>query len=132
MNVLVVDRNVEIVERIKELLLEQENINDVVGLVCYKEAIEIFKSFLPEILVVDTSCSSDLSTGLINFVKQNNQSTVIIAISIYADPVSINRIKELGANFFLDKYLFSENISATLDEVKKMFKKLNPVYNIIS
>jgi DNA-binding NarL/FixJ family response regulator len=132
MNVLVVDSNFEIVDRIKELLLEQEDIDEVFGMANYEEAIENFHLVKPEIMVVDTSLYSENSFKLIQFVKSSSPSTVIIAISIYADTVSINRIKEYGANFFLDKYLFSDNISATLDQIKKSFKKLNPVYKIFS
>ena len=128
MNVLVVDSNVEIVNRIKELLLEQDDIKEVYGLACYKEAKECFDMFQPEIVVVDTSLSSASSFRLIENVKQTKPSTVVIAISIYADTVSISRIKEYGANFFLDKYLFSDHITATLEQIKNNFIRLNPVY----
>ena len=127
MNVLVIDSDLEIVARIKELLLEQEDIGEVHGMTCFDEAVQCFRIFNPETMVIDTSLCSEHSVKFIEHIKKTNPSTIIIAVSIYADVLSIKRIKEYGANFFLDKYLFSDNITATLDQIKKNIKSLNPV-----
>lgn len=127
MNVLVVDSDLEMVVRIKELLLEQEDIGEVYGMVCFDDAVQCFRIFKPEIMVIDTSLYSERSFRFIEHIKKTSPVTFIIAVSIYADALSINRIKEYGANFFLDKYLFSDNISSTLDQIKKNIKSLNPV-----
>lgn len=127
MNVLVVDSDLEMVARIKELLQEQEDIREVHGMTCFDEAMQCFRILNPEIMVIDTSLHSEHSFNFIEYVKKSSPATIIIAVSIYADALSINRIKEHGANFFLDKYLFSDNITATLNQIKKNIKSLSPV-----
>lgn len=112
MLVLIIDRSVQIIERLEEIIIELENITSVHRAVSYKEAKKLFKENKYDVVLLDLQGNE--SIRIIKEIKKVAEETCVIVLSIHMDNYLQERCKSFGADFFFDKYYDFEKLSGLL------------------
>ena len=117
MQVLIVDSSVQIIERLEEILAEEENINGIVSAVSYEEAIKLFNEKKPDVVLLDCSLPGNASLELLKEIKKESCKTSVIVLSIQEDNYMQEQCKLLGVDFFFDKYYGFEKIARAIKTI---------------
>lgn len=125
MEILIVDSSIQIIERLGELISEEENIKTIYRAVSYKAASELFNETKPDVVLLDIGLPQNKSVDLLKEIKAANNKTVVIVLSIHVDEGTKQKYKSLGIDFFFDKYNDFEKIPAVINNVSKSKKEVN-------
>jgi len=117
MQVLIVDRFVPIIHRLKEMLLEINTITDIYSSVSYKTAIKVFTEKKPGIVLLGVSLPEHEFIKLLREIKTVNSKTSVIVLSINMDEYIHEQCRSLGADYFLDKYRDFESIPEVINDI---------------
>lgn len=114
MQVLIVERSVEVITRLEEILSEAGRGWIIRKASSYEEATFIIRKNIPDAILLDISLPGNGSFLLMEDIKKAGLPTTTIILSIHHDQFLINQFKALGAEFYFDKYSDFERIPETL------------------
>ena len=121
MLILIVDRSVQIIERLEEIIVEAVDITAVHKTVSYEEAKKLFKENKHDVVLLDVDLPKN---GSLKLLKEINRKACVIILSTYTDNYYIReQCKFLGVDFFFDKYYDFEKIGGLLSNPSFINKK---------
>lgn len=115
LSILIVDSHIEIINRVKDFLLEIDNNLVLFTAQNYDDAILLVRLKNPEFVILDLNLPQNKSFGLLKFLKSFHNKIQIIVLSIHVDSHTINQCKKLGVDCFLDKYYEFDKIPEFLN-----------------
>jgi CheY-like chemotaxis protein len=109
MKAVVVDDSRIVRERVTDMLLELELIEDIAQAVDGQDALEVIARVKPDLVVLDIQMPSadgkrvDNGMDVLKVLKAQPDAPIVIMLSNFAEPQYFARCKQLGADAFLDK-----------------------------
>ncbi len=101
--ILIVDDNMNFVDRMISLLEDADNIGYISVASNYDEARRLLVSENPDVVLLDINLPGKNGIELLKLIRQNNKECRVIMITNHADDYYRQQCKELGAKHFLDK-----------------------------
>lgn len=101
--ILIVDDNMNFVDRMIRLLKDTNNIGYISVANNYDEARRLLASEEPDVALLDINLPGKNGIDLLKLISQNNRKIEVIMITNHADEYYKQQCQELGANHFLDK-----------------------------
>lgn len=101
--ILIVDDNLNFVDRMIVLLKEAGNTSDIHIASDYNEARRMFAEVAPDIVLLDINLPGKNGIDLLRFIRKNDANCEVIMITNHADDYYRDQCYELGAKHFLDK-----------------------------
>ncbi|MCW3119394.1 MAG: response regulator transcription factor [Chitinophagaceae bacterium] len=114
MLVLIVDRSIEIIERLEEIISEAESITAIHKAFSLEQARGIFKENVYDAVLLDMDLPGDESVKLLEEIKNIRKETRVIILYNHIDDYIRERCKYLNVDFFFDKYYDFEKICGLL------------------
>ena len=115
--ILIVDDSPLIIERLKDMLEESENVNAILEAENFEQAREIVTGKKPTVVVLDISLPDKNGIELLQFIKRNYPQTAVIMLTNQVN----NHYKKLclksGATAFLDKTKDFEQVVGIIAEL---------------
>jgi DNA-binding NarL/FixJ family response regulator len=116
MIMLVVDSSVVIIEKWQRILSATKHIKTIYGAVAYNDAIMIFNSVKPDVILLDGDLPGNTSIELLKVFKETGEQARVIVTANNADKYMEQQCKLFGADFFFDKYNDFEKIPAFIND----------------
>lgn len=126
LRLLIVDDSVFIALRLKEFLLELENVIVVGHAENYYDAVLLTQAVNPDVMLLDIHLNGKSGIDVLAHLKQNNNSVRVIMFTNYADGYFKNSCLRLGADYFLDKSKDFDKIPKVLEQIAAASRKKNP------
>jgi DNA-binding NarL/FixJ family response regulator len=126
MEILIVDSSLQIIERLKEMLSEAENIHSIHKAVSYEEARKLFKQNKPDVVLLDIRLPGNKSLKLLKEIKTFRRNTCVIVLYTQINNYILELFQFLGADFLFDKYYDFEKISWAINTLGQIDEKLLP------
>ena len=123
MRVLIVDSSRLIIERLKLMLSETENIIGAYGAVSYKEGISFLSEIKLDVVLIDSGLPGNECTDLVKEIKGVNSNTQVIVLINGEDQHLQIKCKSIGADFFFDKYHEFEKIPEAINRIANDLKE---------
>ena len=123
MQVLIVDSSRLIIERLKMMLSETENIIVAYGAVSYKEGVSFLSEIKLNIVLIDCGLTGNECIALLKEVKAVNSDTRVIVLMNGEDEHLQIKCKSLGTDFFFDKYHEFEKIPEAINRIANDIKE---------
>lgn len=101
--ILIVDDNMNFVDRMIGLLEEVDTIGDIHVASDYDEARQMLSEIKPSIVLLDINLPGKNGIELLRLIKKNTTACEVIMITNHADDYYREQCYELGAKYFLDK-----------------------------
>lgn len=101
--ILIVDDNLNFVDRMIVLLKEAGNTSDIHIASDYNEARRMFAEVAPDIMLLDINLPGKNGIDLLRLIRKNDANCEVIMITNHADDYYREQCYELGAKHFLDK-----------------------------
>lgn len=101
--ILIVDDNLNFVDRMIELLKEAGNTSDIHIASDYDEARRMLAEIDPDIVLLDINLPGKNGIDLLRLIRKNTANCEVIMITNHADDYYREQCYELGAKHFLDK-----------------------------
>lgn len=114
MQVLIVERSVEVITRLEEILSEPGREWIIRKASSYEEATTVIRENIPDVILLDISLPANGSFSLMEDIKKAGFQTTTIILSIHDDQFLNTQSKALGAEFYFDKYRDFDKIPETL------------------
>ena len=114
MKVLIVDDSAIMRERLKAILsdiTELENISQATDVL---EAIRTFEKLHPEVVILDIRMPGGSGIDVLREIKKGNQPPLVIVLTNYPYPQYRRKCIDAGADFFFDKSTEFEKITEVL------------------
>jgi|SRR5580658_9890668 DNA-binding response OmpR family regulator len=110
MLVLIIDRSLQIIERLKEMISEKVKGTIIHRAVSYESAKKLLGEKKYDAVLLDIELPEFGSVRLLKEIKKTGQKTCIIIMFTYMDNYSEELFKSLGAEYLFDKYYEFEKI----------------------
>jgi DNA-binding NarL/FixJ family response regulator len=101
--IMIVDDNVNFVNRMTGLLENLDGINAINVAADYDSAVRLLTEQTPDFLLLDINLPGKNGMEILKMIKNNKLECEVIMISNHADEYYRNQCKKLGAKHFLDK-----------------------------
>lgn len=124
--VLIADDSIFIRARLRLLFAEFDFIELVAEAEDGKEALALFRNHRPDVLVLDIRMPHRNGIEVLEEVRREDQSTVIIMLTSDPSRQHRDRCFELGANYFLDKGKDCERLPDILLNHSKSISRGDP------
>ena len=102
------DNSIDIINRLKELVAEAEQVSSIQYATNYPDALEMVKSIKPDIILLDS-----------NFHNENP----VIVLSIKINEKIQSQCDMLGADYFFDKYYEFDKIPGVINSIDENKKR---------
>ena len=103
LTILIVDDNMNFVDRMINLLEDTDNIGYINVGSNYDEARRLLASEEPDVVLLDINLPGKNGIELLKLIRQNKQVCEVIMITNHADDYYRQQCHDLGAKHFLDK-----------------------------
>ncbi|MCB0710547.1 MAG: response regulator, partial [Chitinophagaceae bacterium] len=117
MKVAIFDSSAEIIERLKELVLESNHVQSIVHANNFDDAWNTITETKPDIVIVDLNLQQNLAYDLIKKIHDNYKNIKIIVLSIHIEKEIQKQCLNLGAGYFFDKYHEFEKIPGLITSI---------------
>lgn len=124
MTILISDSSLNIIDRLESLILEGGGIHKIFKGTGYYESLKLFNDTSPAVVLLDMNFPRSQSFELLRQMKTTGSESTIIALSIHISDDDIEHSKQLGADYFLDKYNEFEKIPSIIRSIQKKEKLL--------
>lgn len=101
--ILIVDDNMNFVDRMISLLEDTDNTGPISVASNYDEARRALASENPDVVLLDINLPGKNGIEILKLIRQNNNKCEVIMITNHADNYYKQQCQELGAKHFLDK-----------------------------
>lgn len=118
--VLIVDDNMNFINRMIGLLEDVENIGHIKSATNYDEACRLLETETPDVALLDINMPGKNGIELLKYIKHNNMTCEVIMITNHADTYYRQQCEELGAKHFLDK---SNDFGLVPGMIKELLKR---------
>ncbi len=102
-SILIVDDNLNFVDRMIGLLREVANVGDIYTASDFDEARRMLAEEDPQVVLLDINLPGKNGIELLKLIKKNSADCEVIMITNHADDYYREQCHELGARYFLDK-----------------------------
>ena len=110
MTILISDSSLKIIDRLESLIIEGGGVHKIFKATGYYESLKLFNDTSPAVVLLDMNFPGNQSFELLRQMKTTGSESKIIALSIHISDDNIEHSKQLGADYFLDKYNEFEKI----------------------
>ncbi len=117
MKVLIVDDSAIVRERLKAMLCEITELENISQARDSLEAISSFQKLNPEVVILDIRMPGGSGIDVLKEMKKATKPPLIIVLTNYPYPQYFRKCIDVGADFFFDK-------SAEFDKVTEVLKQL--------
>lgn len=117
MRALIVDTSTVIIQRLKDLVSEALNIEDIELSVSFPDALKKIKTNLPGIVLLDLASPVNASVRFLWEIKKENPQIAVIVLSDTPGKKIKEQCESAGADYFFDKYDEFEKIPGTIKEI---------------
>ena len=100
---LIVDDNMNFVDRMIGLLKDSGIISEIIVAANYDEADKVLMLDNPEIILLDINLPGKNGIEFLKLIRRNKKSCEVIMITNHADEYYRQQCRDLGARHFLDK-----------------------------
>ncbi|MBI5858722.1 MAG: response regulator [Sphingobacteriales bacterium] len=101
--ILIVDDNINFINRMEGLLNELDNIGRIDAASDYEKAVHLISKRTPDFLLLDINLPGRSGIEILKTIKKNGWQCEVIMVSNHTDEYYRNQCRELGARYFLDK-----------------------------
>lgn len=101
--VLIVDDSPIIIERLKIMLADLENVRTILHAGTYSKALSILAESNLDIAILDINLPDKSGIELLRYIKKNHSEITVIMVSNQAGDYYRNLCKLNGAEYFIDK-----------------------------
>ena len=101
--ILIVEDSILIKERLKAMLLELDNVNQVLEAGTYEEAFRELEQGVAHVLLLDIGLPGKSGIDLLRVISQYKWELTIIVLTNQIDNYYKNICLSMGAHYFLDK-----------------------------
>jgi DNA-binding NarL/FixJ family response regulator len=101
--ILIVDDNLNFVDRMIGLLNEVAGVGEIIVASDFDEARRVLAQENPDVVLLDINLPGKNGIELLRLIKKNKPDCEVIMITNHADDYYRNQCYELGASYFLDK-----------------------------
>ncbi len=115
--VLIVDDSPMIISRISELLEEVKGIDAIRSSTSYNEAVELLKTFKPDVALLDVNLPGKSGIELLEYIKKYFPASLAIMVTNQATAFHRDECFKIGADYFIDK-------SKDFDDIPLILSKL--------
>ena len=119
MKVLIVDDSTVMRERLKDMLSESTELENITQAKDSLEAISSFEKVNPDVVILDIRMPGGSGIDVLRKIKKSNQPPVVIVLTNYPYPQYRRICIDTGADYFFDKSAEFEKVT----EVLKQFKQ---------
>lgn len=119
MKLIIVDSSLAIINRLKEMLSEEEYIKGIYKATTYEEAIVHVIENNPDIIIIDLSMPDNKPIELIKEISVSLNKPEIIALTNSNDHQTLELLKSLGVEYIFDKYHEYQKIPDTIRMIAK-------------
>ena len=99
---LIVDDNMNFVDRMIGLLEDADNIDNISVASNYDDARRILATEFPDVVLLDINLPGKNGIELLKLIRENKKKCEVIMITNHADDYYRQQCQELGAEHFLD------------------------------
>lgn len=118
MNVLIVDDSQLVAERLEEMLAQvSSNLRVIWHARSAEEGRQAFRCGKPDVIILDVQMPGGSGIALLPEVKRGSAPPVVIVLTNYPLPQYRNRCLGAGADYFFDKSVQFEDVSAVIAEL---------------
>jgi DNA-binding NarL/FixJ family response regulator len=114
MKILIADRSVQIIDRLEGMVVDNCGSQKIYRAMNFHEALKFFSELKPEVVLLDMNFPGNQSFDLLKLMKETNNKTCVVALSIYAGDNIRKQCIQLGTDHFLDKYNEFEKITGII------------------
>ncbi len=134
--ILVVDDHELIVESMKAILSQQEDMNVVAGARSGAEALELTRLHVPDLIITDVYMPGGDGMELTRSVKSEYPEIKVLALTIFDDENTVRAMLEAGVDGIVSKDLRKDNLILTIKNTMaglsvldlKSFTKFKEIY----
>ena len=101
--ILIVDDNMNFVDRMISLLLETDTSSQIYSANNYTEASRMLAEAKPDIVLLDINLPGKNGLEILKLIRSENTYTTVLMLTNHADAYYRQQCLELGADYFLDK-----------------------------
>lgn len=117
LSILIVDDNMNFVNRLVGLIREQVNIAYIQVAENYDEACLFISDEMPDVILLDINLPGKNGLDLLKKLKQAKSACQVIMITNHADDYYRQQCLDLGAGYFLDKTIQFARVPLILREI---------------
>lgn len=114
MLILIIDSSIQIIERLEEIISEDENGTTIHRAVSAKEVKKLFGKNMYDLVLLDMDLPGNESLKLLKEIKKTDGKICVIILFAHIDNYIQEQCKSLGVDFFFDKYYDFDKITGLL------------------
>ena len=114
---LIIDKSDRIIFYLKEMLMNEENIDSIYSATSVKDAKAIMETQMPDAVIIDLFLELKKGVELLEWIKLLSKNTFIIVFTNLSDKLHRETAKNLGADYFLDKSFEFEKLPVIISEL---------------
>jgi len=115
--ILIVDDNMNFVDRMISLLQETDSPRQIYSANNYDEARRMLSEVNPDIILLDINLPGKSGLEILKMIRSESEYTTVLMLTNHADAYYRQQCLELGADYFLDK---SEDFGLVPDIVNQL------------
>ena len=119
MKVLIVDDSAIIRERLKTMLSEVTELEDISQAKDSSEAINCFEKLKPEVVILDIRLPGESGIDVLQKIKESNQPPLVIVLTNYPYPHYRRKCLDAGADYFFNKSTEFNKVTEVLKQLKQ-------------
>jgi len=119
MKVLIVDDSAIVRERLKAMLSEITELENVSQARDSLEAISSFQKLNPEVVILDIRMPGGSGIDVLQEIKKSNQPPVVIVLTNYSYSQYRRKCLDAGADFFFDKSTEFDKVTEVLNQLSQ-------------
>lgn len=117
MKVAIFDNSLDIIDRLKDLVLESNCVNVIKYATTYDNAVKVITETTPDIVILDLNFQQNRAYELLRKIHKNFRNIKVIVLSIHIETEIKRQSLSLGASYFFDKYHEFEKIPAVINSI---------------
>jgi len=117
--VLIVDDSAIVRERLKDMLSEVMEVENISQAKDSPEALSSFQKLNPEVVILDIRMPGKSGIDVLQEIKKATQPPLVIVLTNYPYPQYRRKCIEAGADFFFDKSTEFNKVTEVLKQLKQ-------------
>ncbi len=119
LTIVIVDDSKIICDRITSLLLEIPKTGKVFCGYTFKEGIQLIETQKPDVAILDINLPENNGIELLRMIKERKYPVkTVIMMTEDASELNREKCKQLGANYFLNKFTDFEKVTDIVQEIR--------------
>ncbi len=122
MKILIVDSSTEIIQRLKELLQDIDEIVSIYSTTFSSKAATLFEDSKPDVVLLDLNLPGNQSIDFLKLINATPKSALVIGLFIHLDQLLQNQFNKIGIDYLIDKYDDFEKIPGIINSIVRSRK----------